>query len=45
VAGDDPVVGIYQHRIVEAEPRDAIGNLADLLARMGSGITLVGGQL
>jgi hypothetical protein len=42
VAGNDFVVIADQNRVVEAEPLDAVGDLADLLAGMGARVTAVG---
>jgi hypothetical protein len=42
MASDDAVVFVDKDRIVEAERRDAVGNLPDLPARVRSGVARVG---
>ena len=44
MAGDDLAVVADQHRIGEAEPLDAVGDLPNLLLGMGAGIAGVGPQ-
>jgi hypothetical protein len=41
VPGDDLVIIADQHRVGEAEPLDAVGDLLDLLLGMGAGIAAV----
>ena len=45
VAGDDDVVLVDEDGVVEAERRDAVGDLADLPARMRARVARVGLQI
>ena len=45
MAGDDAVLIIDQNRIGKAKALNAIGDLADLLSRVGPGIRLIRQQL
>jgi hypothetical protein len=45
VSGNDLIVIADQNRIGEAEPRDAVGDLADLLLGMSAGVFRIGPQL
>ena len=44
MAGEDGVLGVDQHRVGEAEGPDALGDLADLLLRVGAGVARPGLQ-
>ncbi len=45
VTGDDPVLAVDQHRIVEPELIDAVGDLAELTARVRACVALMRMQL
>jgi hypothetical protein len=45
VPSQDPVLAIDQHRVGEPEAPDALCDLSDLLARMGSNVARPGPQL
>ena len=44
MAGKNGAIPVDQHRIGEAERKDTVGDLAQLLLRMGAGIARPGGQ-
>ena len=45
MAGDDHIVIVNQCGVVEAKPRNAVGNLLDLPATMCAGVGAVGHEL
>ena len=41
VAGDDRIAAVYEHRVCETEPGDAVSNLLQLLLRVSTGIAIM----
>src|ERR1700722_13447774 len=44
MSGNDLIIVVDQYGVVEAEARNAAGNLPDLLGRVGAGIARIGSQ-
>jgi hypothetical protein len=44
MSGNDLIILVDQHGVVEAEALDASGNLPDLLGRVGTGVARIGSQ-
>src|SRR5437870_5201821 len=45
MTGDDLMIVADQNRVGKPKPLDAVGDLADLLARMGTRIASIGSQI